>query len=279
MRKWNRILLAGGVLLMLSGALHVPLQLFAPRDWESLIGWRKPILFGLSTGMTLMSLAWVESFISNKISRIVAAIVSILAVAEVSIITIQTWRSVPAHFNDGAIFDQILGNSIDVMLIFITLGIFYFTWRTLRTNVSNKVSSDYLSAIRLGMIYLSVACLLGFGVAIYGNYMLSVGGNPEVVNPNGVPKFVHGMPIHALQILPIYLFVISLFNSNIKNRRKSVVWVAVAIAVSTVYAFWQTANGLGRFDVNAVGVILLIMFGLSGVMAFYFAFIKRADFR
>ncbi len=252
------------------GALHIAVQLFDPRPWESNIGWRKPILFGLSTGITLISLSWVVSVVMKRRGWIPSTVISVLAVAEVLIITAQTWRGVPAHFNNGARLDQILANSIDTMLIFITLGIFYLTWQSFKTQ--EDLEPDWLLSLRLGMVALSIACVLGFGVAIYGNLTLNAGGNPTIVAPNGVPKFIHGMPLHALQILPVTLFLLRLFNSNLSNRKRSVWLIFFAIALATLYAFWQTINGMGRFELNPIGLILLGSCVVCALTAMFFAF-------
>jgi hypothetical protein len=257
---------------MLLGAFHIAIQILAPRPWESNIGWRKPILFGLSTGITLISLSCVTSVVMKRLAWIPATIICVLACAEVLIITIQTWRGVPAHFNNGGAIDQILANSIDAMLVFITLTIFYLTWQSFKTT---NLEADWLLSLRLGMVYLSVACLLGFGVAIYGNLTLSTGGDPTTVAPNGVPKFVHGMPLHALQILPASVFFLRPLNTN-TNARKICVWfVSHAITLATLYAFWQTVNGLGRFELNLVGILLLSALGICGLSTIFFAFIYQ----
>ncbi len=52
-KNWNRLMLVVGVFLIVLGIFHLFVQIISPRDWESLIGWRKPILFGISTGLTL----------------------------------------------------------------------------------------------------------------------------------------------------------------------------------------------------------------------------------
>ena len=272
--KLDATLLASGAFLILLGAIHVVVQLFEPRAWESNIGWRKPILFGLSTGITLISLSWVATVVRQRLGRkIIAVLISVLAVSEVLIITVQTWRNVPAHFNNGALIDQILANSIDAMLVFITLSIFYLTRQSLR---EQTIESDWLLSLRLGMIGLSIACLLGFGVAIYGNLTLGAGGDPTIVNPNGVPKFVHGMPLHALQILPGAVFFLRLFETSINNRKKSVWFIALAIALATFYAFWQTINGMGRFELNSGGLILFGGCVLCVLTALFFALPQKS---
>lgn len=276
--RWNRILLAGGFFLLLLGIFHIAVQLIAPRAWESNVGWRKPILFGLSTGITLVSLSWVAAVVKQRRVWIPAITISVLASLEVLIITIQTWRNVPAHFNNGGAIDQILANSIDAMLVFITLAIFYLTWQSFKTQ---DLAADWLLALRLGMIYLSFGCLLGFGVAIYGNFILSSGGDPTLIKPNGVPKFVHGMPLHALQILPLATFFLRLLNSNLNYRITSIWFISHAIALATLYAFWQTLNGMSRFEFNLVGTLLLGGVLVCGAAALFFGILlqnKARDF-
>lgn len=274
--RWNRVLLYGGIFLVLLGAFHIAVQLIAPRPWESNIGWRKPILFGVSTGITLVSLSWVARFVTTRRGRAAALIISILAPLEVLIITVQTWRNVPAHFNNGSTVDQMLTNSIDAMLVAITLAIFYLTWQSFRIQ---DLEPDWLLSLRLGMIYLSIGCMLGFGVAIYGNIILATGGDPAAVAPNGVPKFVHGMPVHALQILPMLVFFLRLINPNLSNRKKSIWFISHAIALATVYAFWQTINGLNRFELNMVGFLLLGGVAFCGLTAMFFSFAGQSETR
>ena len=266
--KWNPILLRAGLFLIGLGAFHIAVQIIWPRDWESAIGWRKPILFGVSTGATLVSLAWVAPFARARYEQLAAAVIAVLAVAEVLIITIQTWRGVPAHFNNGALVDRMLTNSVDAMLVFITLGIFYLTWETF---AANWRAADYLLAARAGMIFLSLACLLGFATAAFGNYAISVNADSGIVQPRGVVKFVHGMPLHAIQILPVAAFALRFINDNLQQRLRSIWFLAGSIALATVYAAWQTLNGWARFELNFVGAALLGAIVISGATAAFCA--------
>ena len=270
----NPILFYAGILLVLLGVFHIFVQLALPREWESVIGWRKPILFGISTGITLVSLAWITAVTVKKSARLIAGVIAVPAISEVVIITVQTWRSVPAHFNRGEFIDKTLSLTIDGMLVFITLGIFFLTWKTLNFK---GAESDWRSAMRLGMVFLAVACLLGFGVAIYGNYALITGADPEIVSPRGVPKFVHGMPLHALQILPLWLWFTGFFNSNVESRKVSVRFAAITIATTTVYAFWQTVNGFGRFELNSIGLLLIIITATCGGFALFFGLRRKTQ--
>lgn len=267
---WNRALLAAGSFLILLGVLHLPIQFIAPRDWESSIGWRKPILFGISTGITLVSLAWVVSVVKKRSAEFAASILSVLAAAEVLIITVQTWRGVPAHFNNGSTVDRFLSYSIDAMLIFITLSIFYLTYFALKASIT--VPNDkWLLSLRLGMIYLSLACVLGFATAAYGIYMTQTGGNPEQIAPRGVPKFIHGMPLHALQILPIWAFVLQKLKPKAVDEKYSLWWLSHSIGLATIYAAWQTVNGWGRFESNPAGIFIIGAMIFAALVSGYYS--------
>lgn len=254
--KWNRALLNAGLFLVGLGVFHAAVQLLFPRAWESPIGWRKPILFGVSTGATLISLAWVVPFVRIKAANLIAWTLALLACAEVLIITVQTWRGVPAHFNNGALPDRMLANAVDAMLVVITLSIFYVTWKTVsfRANADN---SDYLRAARHGMIYLSLACVFGFVTAIHGNLAVIANADPELIPPRGVVKFVHGMPLHAIQILPVWAAALNFLRIKPAARTISIWCASGSILAATVYAVWQTANGWARFEPNVVGWLLI----------------------
>ena len=266
---WNKSLLLAGTFLVLSGLFHLPIHLLDSRDWESPIGWRKPILFGISTGVTLVSLAWVVSRTLEK-QAIAARLLASLAVVEVMIITVQTWRKVPAHFNDGAAFDQFLANSIDGMLVLITLTIFYLTFLSFKQKFSAD-ELDYGFSMRWGMAFLALSCVFGFGVAFYGNAMVEGRQNPEIIAPHGVPKFVHGIALHALQIFPTWAFVMRKIGLNLTNRLKSLRLATFTFLFITLYALRQTLNGLSRFAPDFGGYTFLLSAFASGTAALLYA--------
>lgn len=270
-RRWilvqpfDPVLLVGGLVLVALGLAHGVVQWWIPRDWESPIGWRKPILFGLSTGVTLLSLSWVlglyrRTQASNPCwHRWLSGVLSAAALIEVGIITAQTWRGVPAHFNIGTTLDRKLTYAVDGLLVLITAGIVWMMVLVSRERFARRISVEMASSIRLGMALLVAGCLLGFGVAAYGMGRAAAGLDPHVVPPSGVPKFPHGMPLHGIQLLPAWAAVLrSLPKGTANARRQSVRWLATAISLATAYALWQAVTGHGRFDFNAVGFALLL---------------------
>ena len=85
---------------MLSGLAHLGVWLFLGGQWEGPVSWRKPILFGISTGMTVLSIGWlVPKLRPSKIDMFLSAGLGISLVVEVALITVQQWRGVASHFN------------------------------------------------------------------------------------------------------------------------------------------------------------------------------------
>ncbi len=263
LKGWPTSLLWTGGFLILLGVAHSIVQVTYPRDWGSPIGWRKPILFGISTGTTLLSLAWVISK-SQPRSHWLPWTLAGSSLIEVLIITIQTWRSVPAHFNQGAPIDRALGFVVDLLLILLSIAVFVLWLRTLKGTV---VAPDYASAIRWGMTFLVLSCGFGFALVVYGMARLDVGQAPDLVGRAGVPKFVHGIVLHALQILPAWVWALRLSGVGIHQRLASLRFAALGFCLLASYALWQTLNGYARFEPNPVGILLLSAVAACGVLA------------
>jgi hypothetical protein len=60
---------AAGVLLLASGMFHTVVFLVDGGPWDGPLSWRKPILFGWSFGITLLTLAWVLSYLPRRRRR------------------------------------------------------------------------------------------------------------------------------------------------------------------------------------------------------------------
>ena len=65
------------------------------------MSWRKPATFGVSFGLTLVTISWVSSYLTLR-PRTRSWLLGILTadcILEVAGITVQAWRRVPSHFN------------------------------------------------------------------------------------------------------------------------------------------------------------------------------------
>ena len=257
------MLYAAGGLLVLSGAIHLIVWLVEGSSWNGPVSLRKPILFGLSAGITLISLGWVAGRMRRRMGDgLFLSSLAIAMVIEVGLITLQQWRGVPSHFNRETPLDAAILTCIDLLILFVTLGICELTRRSFGML---DADSDMAVAIRGGMVLLSFSCLLGFVLVGWGNYQLALGRPPEIFSAAGVMKFPHGVPMHAIQFLPVVAWGMRRLGMSQQVRSRSVILAFLATCAFTLYSLLQTFSGRARFEfwwcsavVLAIAVTLLV---------------------
>ena len=62
-RRIERLAYLAGAGLALSGLVHLGVQAVLGGPWLGPVSWRKPVTFGLSFGLTVLSVTWVASFL------------------------------------------------------------------------------------------------------------------------------------------------------------------------------------------------------------------------
>ncbi|QDU70767.1 hypothetical protein [Mucisphaera calidilacus] len=265
----SRWLYVAGLLLIASGLLHIPVWLIDGTPWTGSVSWRKPILFGISTGVTLLSLGWVVDLVSTTprvwLSR-AAKLVAFAGVAEVALITLQAWRGEPSHFNNTTPLNSAIHYAIDGLVSLIMLKVLLLTalsFTAIRP-AHNRLTREDRLGVRFGMIALSLSCLFGFWMLLYGIPRAEAGQDPVTYGQAGVLKFVHGMPIHALQLLPITNWLMLRLGVKPPRRFMTTLCLALSTTLLTLYACVQTFQGLPRFDAGPVaGVVLLLGLALT----------------
>ena len=236
-----------GALLIVSGLAHLVVWGIRGGAWEGPVTWRKPILFGISTGLTSLSLGWIWSKLPRRRwDDPLAACTAWALLVEVALIDLQCWRGVASHFNRATPFDSFLYDAMGVLILLVTLLAVDLAVRLFRT--PTDLPPDMLVAARSGLVLLIVSCGLGIWVSVHGDLQVARGLPPEVIGRAGVPKFPHGAVIHALQWLPVLAWCAR--QAGLSPRwRMSVVSVAIAGSVFVlVYAVVQTLAGRSRFD-------------------------------
>ncbi len=256
------ILFCAGAILVLSGCLHGLVWLADGSSWSGAVSWRKPILFGLSAGATLISLGWVVGKLPRRRTDVVQmGLLGGAMLIEVGLITWQTWRGVASHFNRATPFDETVLLGIEGLIVLVTLLIADLTWRCWQPLPTTR---DMALAIRGGMGLLVLACLFGFILVAYGNARVARGQPPELFGRAGVMKFPHGMPLHTIQQLPILAWVLRRAHVS-ETRRWQAVWaVLLAILLLTLYSLLQTFTGRARFELWWGSAIPLLL--ASGLM-------------
>jgi hypothetical protein len=254
-----------GLLLVVSGLVHLVVWAVLGGPWEGPVTWRKPILFGISGGLTSLSLGWAWSKLPwRRGDAGLAASVAWALLVEVAAIDLQAWRGVASHFNRATPFDSWLYDAMGLLILWVTLVAVDLTIRFFRQPTA--MPADMLLAARAGLVLLVISCGLGIWVSVHGDMRVAAGLEPERYGAAGVPKFPHGAVIHALQWLPLLAWAAR--RAGVTRHRR--VWLVAAATVGTTligcFALVQTLAGRSRFDVTpitgallAVGVICLVV--------------------
>jgi len=256
-RTDRTILAATGFLLLVGGIFHVGVWLHVGGPLEGPISWRKPILFCFASGVTSISLAWLAGKLqATRWDNWLALIFGLALLAEVGLICLQQWRGVPSHFNRSTSFDAAVLTWIKGLVLVVTLVIAVMTVRSFG---ALQMTRDLALATRSGMALLLISCLLGFVSELHGERQLLQDKSPYIYGDAGVMKFAHGMPMHAIQVLPLIAFGLSLVGLDEYRRYKSVLSASIGFWGLAAYAAIQTFSGRSRFDMTAFSAIVLIM--------------------
>jgi hypothetical protein len=262
------ICLLSGLLLIGSGLFHGVVWALssdpAEVGWSGPLSWRKSILFGFSGGVTMLSMAQVLWVLRRwRIDSLLVVGMSLAMLAEVGLITLQTWRGQASHFNVGTRFDASVDGWMGILVCGIAIVIF---WLTVRLFSPLEASAPMRLAIRSGMAFLSISCLIGFAISAWGHYQVARGLPPELVGARGVAKFPHGIAIHALQVLPLLVVGLRWLGTGDRSIGRWVGMASMIFAGSVAYAVLETLRGRGRFELDSVSTVGSLCIFLCGLL-------------
>ncbi|NBW97242.1 MAG: hypothetical protein EBR28_11065 [Planctomycetia bacterium] len=245
-----------GIVLVASGLVHAAIWGFAGGPWEGPVTWRKPILFGISGGLTSLSLAWAWAQLPRRGGDgWLAAGTAWALLVEVALIDLQAWRGVASHFNRSTPLDSFLYDAMGGLILFVTLVSIDLTVRVCTQQTS--LDPDMLLAARAGLVFLVWSCLLGIWVSVHGDIRMAEGLPPESYGAAGVLKFPHGAVIHALQWLPLLAWAGRRAGLATATRFRMTATATVGTALIAVYALVQTLLGRARVDTTPLTAALL----------------------
>ncbi len=244
-----------GWMMVVSGVLHLMLWPVVGGSWEGPLSIRKPILFGVSTGVTMISLAWIlKKMPQQKYDAAVGVLFSAALLVEVGLITVQFWRGEASHFNHAST----IGYAIDIGIsILVSLGAIVIVDVARRSFGPLSVAPEMVFAIRSGLVYLVISCALGFFILFYGEYLLSINRRPEIFGEAGVMKFPHGVAIHAIQFFPALVWIAQRLDIGSGRRGKVVLFADAAMGAFLIFSLLQTFGGRARFELGLTSGIFL----------------------
>lgn len=257
-----------GLGLILAGIIHLGIYLAQilsgdNPSWEGPLSLRKPILFCISTGLTLWSAGWLFTLLpSRKFDLLISGTLSVALVAEVCLISMQTWRAVRSHFNQGGPFDRGVETA---MTLLITIAVILLFWLTIRCFLQIHAQPDMKVAIRAGMLYLIASCIIGFAITSWGHRQIALGLAPEIVGTAGVAKFPHGLAIHAIQFLPLSVWLQNKIGLIDSQSTKLTMGLSVILGLLLMFSILQTVQGRSRFDLTMLSGGLLIVTTAYGI--------------
>jgi hypothetical protein len=210
----------GGVLFA-SGLVNLVVLVVSGGSWTGPTSLRKAVTFGLSFGLTLATVAWVTHFIQLGVAgrRLLLGGFTLACVAETALVSMQSWRGVPSHFNFETPFDATVAMALafgGMAIVVLTLGFTLAAFRRVGRN-----SPSMRLAMRFGFAILMVA--LGLGAA-----MIAVGVPMSRTDPDlayttaGFLKPAHAVTMHAILVIPGLAWLLT-FTSWPESTRMRVV--------------------------------------------------------
>lgn len=269
--RWD---IACVVLLILLGIFHIPIQWMSDRFWEDPVSFRKPILFGISTGLTLGSLILLlDSLRPHRWDPWLRGLLCTSLSLEVLLITIQPWRGEPSHFNRNGSLNATIELVMLLLILAAVVAISFLTVRACLPNAFRDVSRALMAANRWGMVFLLLSCGLGIWITWVGHSQQALGKPPEVFGERGVLKFPHGATLHAIQTLVIWAWICDWIRS--RSAWQSVTWLAIAHGFLLAFSLRQTLLGRGRWEVDFTAWGIVAGMIVAGIFALGFAFRSR----
>jgi hypothetical protein len=228
----QRAAVIAGVLLVLSGFVHLAILLATGGSWAGPLSWRKPMAFGFSFGLTVITVAWVSSFVrlSDRARTWIVGVFTIACVFETALVTLQAWRGVPSHFNTETPIDALVARSLAMGGAVLVVMLIALTIASFRANAAVPISMRV--AIRIGFVALLGAQAVG-GLMIAKGMSLVFAGNPQAAYATGGSlKPSHAVTMHGIQLLPIVAWMLS--RADWPERRRLTVVLLTAVAYCVV---------------------------------------------
>jgi hypothetical protein len=262
-RGYQRLAYVVGLVLMLTGLVHAVIWAVVGGSAEGPLSWRKPVTFGISFGLTTVTLAWVGGYL--PVRRATGWTASVLLCAsttiEVAWVSLQHARGVPSHFNNATALDQGLfvlgGLAIAVtLLVVVAMAVVAFA----RTSAPPPLAL----AIRSGLLALLVAMAVGVWMILHGLTLVDAGADPATQSMStyggaGAMKDAHAIPMHAIQVFLVLAWLLRF--SGLRERAQSwLVGLAVAAyAVLFAVILLRTASGLASFVLDSASTVAYLL--------------------
>ena len=281
--SYQKFLYILGLVSIGSGILHTGVWLAQGGSLAGPVSWRKPIVFGFSVGLTLMSVAWVMTYLPKHRIKgwLLSSTLGIAFLGEVSLIDMQQWRGVPSHFNFSTPFDAAVFNLMGFLIVLVEIVVIIVA---LRSFISLQAASpSFTWAIRAGMVLLVVGQVFGNliiqnGIAKTINFdtgdFISEGVKSAFIfGAAGSIKVPHALSLHAIQVLPLNAFLLRFTNWDESKRTPALIVAAAGYLGLVAVTSFQTFSGLAPFDLSLPSALVIAVCAILMTSAFAIALI------
>ena len=249
--------------LTLSGLIIAFLSLFFivgiftdPRVINGSPAWLKPTKFGISFTLYNLTLAWMLGLVRGRRELVSALGWTVVAafVLEMAAIVTQVVRGTTSHFNFATPFDAALWSLMGGTIVVLWLVNFVVAALLVFQRFDDPV---FAWGVRLGLITTIIGMGLGFLMVDPTAQQLAGwegGGAVTLVGAHtvGLPDGAAGLPVvgwsttvgdlriphfvgmHALQVLPLFGWLVSRRKQLALRRRVTLVWTATGFYLGTV---------------------------------------------
>jgi len=217
------------IALLASGLIHAGVLLASGGSWDGPLSLRKAATFGLSFGLTLLTIVWVTSWlrVGDRTRTLLLGAFIVACVLETFLVSMQAWRGVPSHFNLETPFDAMVARTLaggGAALIAIIVSFALVSFRE-----NPDVPPSLRVAIRIGFVALVASLAIG-GLMIATGMRLVLAGRPQAAYATaGALKPTHAVLMHGILLLPALAWLLSFVDWS-ESRR-----VRVVAAASVVY--------------------------------------------
>jgi hypothetical protein len=214
-----------GIALLAGGLVHVAILVTGGGSWEGPLSLRKPATFGLSFGLTLITIVWVVRFLNvgARARSVLVTMFTAASVLETALVSLQAWRGVPSHFNVETSFDEWVARGLAGGGVALVVMVGVMTLVSFRAN----------AAIQAGFIALSAAMAIGAVMIGRGMTLVFTGNAPVAYATGGLFKPIHAVTMHGILVLPALAWMLS-FADWSEARRVGVIVAAAAAYVVLV---------------------------------------------
>ncbi|GEB55580.1 hypothetical protein [Streptomyces gardneri] len=254
-----RIPVGAALLLLASAAFHTVVLVLDGGPWDGPVSWRKPITFGLSFGVSVLTVTWICRLLplAERTRTLLLAAFTAASLLETGLITLQAWRGVPSHFNTETTFDAFVTRALAAGGITLIAVVVALTVAALRP--APGVDPGMRLALRAGLVALTGSMAAGAVMIAYGLTLEGAGRAAEAYRSAGFLRPAHAVTMHAVLLLPSLAWLLSRTRRPEAERLRLIRVTVAAYGAVAALVTAAAAVGLTLADPATTAVVSAVV--------------------